>query len=55
VTDCQNRIKKWPLHSETPGQKNVALPASRGKSKINLSPLHIKLGFIEISVKAMEK
>jgi hypothetical protein len=50
------RIKNWPFHSETtPGQKNVAYSASVGKSKICLPPLYIQLGFIKISVKAMDK
>jgi len=48
--------KKWPLRSETaPGQKNVAHPALVDKLKIYLSPLHIKLGLIKISEKAMDK
>jgi len=33
----------------------VAHSASVGKSKICLPPLHIKLGFLKISVKAMDK
>ena len=50
------RIKKWAFHSETtPGQKNVAHSASVGKYKICLPPLHVKLGFIKIFVKAMDK
>jgi len=50
------RIKKRPIHSETtPGQKNVAHSASVGTSKICLPPLHIKLGFLKIFVKAMDK
>ena len=37
------------------GQKNVAHPALGVKSKIYLPPLHIKLGMIKISVKAMDE
>jgi hypothetical protein len=56
VRDCQYRIKKWLLRSETTvGQKNVAHPALGDKSKIYLSPPHIKLGLIKISVKAMDE
>jgi hypothetical protein len=51
----QNK-KKWPLLSETtPGQKNVGHPASRDKSKHYLTPFHIKLGLIKISVKVIKK
>jgi len=48
--------KKWPLLSETTtGQRNVAHPALGAKSKIYLSPLHIMLGLIKVSVKATDK
>jgi hypothetical protein len=56
VRDCHQRIKIWPLGSETtPDQKNVAHSALRDKSKIYLLPLHIKLGLTKISVKVMHK
>jgi len=56
VRDCHYRIKKWPLLSETtPGQKNVGHPALRDTLKSCLTPLHIKLGLIEISVKVIKK
>ena len=45
---------KWPLHSEkTPRLKKVARPDLGDKSIIYLPPMHIKLGLIKISVKAM--
>jgi hypothetical protein len=45
-----------PLLAEAaPGQKNVARPALVDRSKIYLSPLHIKLGLIKIFVKTMDK
>ena len=55
--DCHYRIKKWPLRLETAvGQKNVAHPALGVKSKIiYLPPLHMKLGLLKISVKAMNE
>ena len=50
------RLKKKKSHSEsTPGQKNVALLALGDKSKICLPPLHIKVGLLKISVKAMDE
>jgi hypothetical protein len=49
-------MKKWPLHSETiPCQKNVAHPALGDESQICLFPFHIKIGLINICVKAMNK
>jgi hypothetical protein len=56
ATDCHYRIQKSPLRSETtPGQKDVVHSVSGDKSKIYLPPLHIKLGLIKTSVKAMDK
>ena len=49
-------LKKWPFRLETTlGQKNVAHSALEDKSIIYLSPVHIKIGLIKISVKAMDK
>jgi hypothetical protein len=39
----------------TPSQNNVAHPALVDKSEICSPPLHIKLGLIEVFVKAMDK
>jgi len=48
--------KKNPIRSElTPVQKNVAHNAVGDKSKICLPALHIKVGLIKISVKAMDE
>jgi hypothetical protein len=48
--------KKRPLQSETtPDQKNVAHPVLVDKSKIYFPPLHIKVGFRKVSVKAMDE
>jgi hypothetical protein len=48
--------KKWPLHAEiTQGQKNVAHMASVDQSQVYLRPLRIKLAFIKIFVKSMDK
>jgi hypothetical protein len=43
-----------PFRNNTRSEK-CGTSALGDKSKINLSTLHIKLGLIEISVKAMEK
>jgi hypothetical protein len=37
------------------GQKNVAYPALRDKSKIYLPPLHIEIGLKKISAKFTDK
>jgi len=48
--------EKRPLQSETTqDQKNVAHPALVDKSKIYLPPLHMKLSFKTVSVKAMDE
>jgi hypothetical protein len=48
-------MKKWPLCSETPGQKNVVLTALGSKPNIYFLSLHIMFGLIKISVKVMDK
>lgn len=49
--------KKWPLREEKriPGIKNVAFQASVDKTKIYLSPLHIKIRTVKQFAKAMNK
>jgi hypothetical protein len=56
VRYCHYRITKWPPRSETTaGQKYVAHPALGKKAKICLSPLHVQLGLIKVSVKPVDK
>jgi len=48
--------QKWPLRKNlVPGQKNVAHQPLVEPSKIFLPPLHIQLGLMKNSVKAMNK
>jgi hypothetical protein len=56
VRYCHYRLTKWLPRSETTaGQKNVAHPALGEKAKICLSPLHVQLGLIKVSVKPVDK
>jgi len=56
VRYCHYRITKWSPRSETTtDQKNVAHPALGDKAKICLSPLHVQLGSITVSVKPVDK
>ena len=48
--------KLWPKRTSlTPGEKNVVNPPLVLLEKIFLPPLHIKLGFVKIFVKGMDK
>jgi len=56
VRYCHYRITKWSPPSETTaGQKNVVHPALGDKAKICLSPLHVQVGLIKVSVKPVDK
>jgi hypothetical protein len=56
VRDRHYHVQHWPLREEKIlGQKNVAHRALDEKTKIYLSPLHIKFGLLKIFVKAMTK
>jgi hypothetical protein len=49
-------IKQWPLRRETIlGENTIAHWPLVDKTKIYLPPIHLKLGLIKISVKAMNK
>ena len=50
----QNKKMTTPIRNNT-SQKNAAHPALGEKAKVYLAPLHMKLGLIKISVKAMDK